>query len=470
VDSKSKSATRWVVILTGIGSLMAALDTVVVGTALPTIRANLGASVDQLQWTVNGYALTFAVLLLTGAALGDRFGRRRMYATGLTLFALASAACALAPNIGVLIAARAVQGAGAALLTPLALAMLGAAFPPDKRGAAIGIFSGITGISVALGPLVGGAVTQGISWEWIFWLNVPIGLAAAPLVLLKLPESHGADRSLDFRGLALMAAASFGIVWGLVRANTVGWGSVEVIVSFAAGVALIACFIVWERRAKTPMLPPHFFRNRAFAAGNAGIFFTFASLFSLVFFGAQLMENGLGSGPLQAGLRLMPWTATFITIAPAAGALADRFGSRPFMVAGLALQAAGQLWLALVITPGVAYGALLGPFIVAGIGVSMAIPAGQSAVMSAVSESALGKAAGANSTMNQLGGVFGVALAVATFSAAGSYASVSSFFDGLAPAIGVMAALSAIGALAASALPRAAGELISVLPIPQEAG
>ncbi|HEX9371456.1 MAG TPA: DHA2 family efflux MFS transporter permease subunit [Roseiflexaceae bacterium] len=362
-----KATTRWVLALTGIGSLMAALDTLVVSTALSTIRLDLGASVEQLEWTVNAYNLSFAVLLITAAALGDRYGRRNLYATGLALFAAASAACAMAPSVGWLIGARAVQGAGSALLLPLGLALLSAAFPPEKRGAAIGIFSAITGIAVASGPLVGGAVVQGISWEWIFWINVPIGLLAIPLVLTKMKESYGPGTSLDIRGLALVTGGALGIVWGLVRGNTAGWASPEVVGSLAVGALLVAAFVAWELRASEPMLPMRFFRSRAFSAGNAAIFFTFASLFGAVFFYAQLLQTGLGYGPLDAGLRLLPWTATFITVAPIAGALADRIGERPLMVGGLTLQAVGMAWLALIVEPDISYSEMLAPFIVAGV-------------------------------------------------------------------------------------------------------
>jgi EmrB/QacA subfamily drug resistance transporter len=451
----SKQATmRWVLVLTGIGSLMAALDTLVVSTALSTIRLDLGASVEQLEWTVNAYNLSFAVLLITGAALGDRYGRRKLYAVGLGLFAAASAACALAPGVGWLIAARAVQGAGSALLMPLGLALLSAAFPPERRGAAIGIFSAITGLAVASGPLVGGAIVEGISWEWIFWVNVPIGLLAVPLVLIRMKESFGPDTSLDLRGLALVTGGALGFVWGLVRGNQVGWGSVEVVGSLAIGVLLAVAFVAWELRAREPMLPMHFFRSRAFSAGNAAIFFTFASLFGAVFFYAQLLQISLGYGPLDAGLRLLPWTATFITVAPIAGALADRIGERPLMVGGLFLQAAGMLWLALIAESGLAYSRLLGPFIVAGVGISMAIPAAQNSVVGSVSMEAIGKAAGVNSMMRELGGVFGIAVVVAVFAAAGGYASPAAFTDGFAPAIGVAAGLALAGAFAGLALPR----------------
>jgi EmrB/QacA subfamily drug resistance transporter len=454
----TRAATGWVLALTGIGSLMAALDTLVVSTALSTIRLDLGASVEQLEWTVNAYNLSFAVLLLTGAALGDRFGRRNLYAAGLGLFTAASAACALAPGVGWLIAARAAQGAGAALLTPLALALLSAAFPPERRGAAIGIFSAITGLAVAIGPLIGGAVVEGISWEWIFWLNVPIGLLAIPLVLTRMRESFGPDTALDIPGLALVTGGALGIVWGLMRGNQAGWSSPEVIASLTAGALLVAAFVAWERRARAPMLPMGFFRSRAFSAGNAAIFFTFASLFGAVFFYAQLVQTVLGYGPLDTGLALLPWTATFIAVAPIAGALADRIGERPLMVGGLLLQAAGMAWIALIAGPGLSYSELLAPFIISGIGVSMAIPAAQNSVVGSMAVESLGKASGANSMMRELGGVFGIAVVVAVFAAAGGYASATAFTDGFAPAIGVAAALSLAGAVAGLALPGRRGE------------
>jgi EmrB/QacA subfamily drug resistance transporter len=449
----AKSLQKWAIVLTGIGSLMAALDTLVVSTALSTIRVDVGASIEELEWTVNAYNLSFAVLLMTGAALGDRFGRRRMYAAGLALFALASAACALAPDAGTLIAARAVQGAGAALLMPLGLTLLSSAFPPERRGAAIGIFSAITGLAVASGPLIGGAVVEGLAWEWIFWLNVPIGLLAVPFVLRKMRESYGGDSALDFPGLALVTGGALGIVWGLVRGNAAGWASFEVVASLAAGIVLVAAFVAWELRTPQPMLPLRFFRSRAFSAGNAAIFFTFASLFCGVFFFAQLLQVGLGDSPLEAGLRLIPWTATFITVAPIAGTLSDRFGERPFMAFGLALQTVGFVWIATIAEPGLPYGELVLPLIVAGVGVSLAIPAAQNSVVGTISEESLGKAAGANSMMRELGGVFGIAVVVAVFAGAGSFASPQAFTDGFGPAIGVAAGLSLAGALVALALP-----------------
>jgi EmrB/QacA subfamily drug resistance transporter len=452
-QTSKRTATGWVVALTAIGSLMAALDTLVVSTSLSTIRLDLGASIEDLEWTVNAYNLSFAVLLITAAALGDRYGRRSFYAIGLGVFAAASAASALAPSVGFLIAARAVQGAGAALVLTLGLALLTAAFAPEKRGAAIGLFSAVTGIAVALGPLVGGAIAEGIDWTWIFWLNVPIGLAAIPLVLARIEESFGGDIGLDFPGLALISAAAFAIVWGLVRGNSAGWDSLEIVGALAAGLLLVVAFIARELRAAEPMVPMRFFRSRAFSAGNAAIFLTFASLFGAVFFFAQMLQTGLGYGPLDAGLRLMPWTVTFITVAPLVGSLVDRFGERPFMVAGLSLQALGMGWIALIADSGLTYSEFLLPAIVAGVGVSMAIPSAQNSVIGSFSLEEVGKAAGANSMMRELGGVFGVAVAAAVFAGAGSYASPGDFLDGFAPAVAVLAGFSAVGAIVALALP-----------------
>ncbi len=450
----SRRTSAWVLALASAGSCLAALDTLVVSTALTTLRIDLGASIDQLEWTVNGYNLSFAVLLMTAAALGDRLGRRRMFAAGLALFSVASAACALAPSIGLLIAARVVQGAGAALIMTLALALVSSAFPPDRRGQALGVFFSATGLAVASGPLVGGAVTEGFAWQWIFWLNVPLGLALVPLALARIPEGFGPDAALDLRGLGLVTGGVLGLVWGLVRGNLAGWASPEVVGSLLAGALLLAGFVAWELRTSAPMLPMRFFRARAFSAGNGAAFFAVGSLFCGVFFLSQFMQTALGAGPLGAGLRLLPWTATLFFVAPVAGALVDRLGERPFLVAGPLLQAVGFGWIALIAEPGMAYGPLVAPLIVAGVGVSMSFPAAQNAVVAAVPPEAIGKAAGTNSTMRELGGVFGIALAVAVFAGAGGYATAAAFTDGFVPAMGVGAGLSVLSALCGAALPR----------------
>ena len=443
----------WVLIVASVASLMVALDALVVTTALPTIRVHLGASIEQLEWTVNAYTLSFAVLLMTGAALGDRFGRRRMFAIGLAVFSGGSAACAVAPDVGFLIAARAVQGVGAALVMPLGLTLLSAAYPPERRARALGIFSGITGLAVLGGPVIGGAITQGIAWQWIFWINVPIGLLTIPVVLRRVDESHGPRTAPDVAGLTLVTGAALGLVWGLVRGNSAGWGSVEVIAALAVGALLAVAFVIWERRAAAPMLPMGLFASRPFSSGNATIFFLSAALYGAVFFMAQFLQTVQHHGPLDAGIRLLPWTATLFVVAPITGARISRVGERPFAVAGLLLQAAGMGWIALIAGPDVAYWRLVAPLAIAGCGVSMAMPAIQNAVVSSVAPASLGKASGAFNMMRQLGGVFGIATLVAVFTGAGSYGSAQLFSDGFTAALGVAAGLSLLGAIASLGLP-----------------
>jgi EmrB/QacA subfamily drug resistance transporter len=451
------SKQKWILGLAALAAFMTALDTLVVTTALSTIRGELGASVEALEWTVNAYNLSFAVLLMTAAALGDRFGRRRVFAAGIGLFVAASAACGLAPSVGALIAARAVQGAGAAAVTTLALALVSNAFPPAKRGGALGIFFAVNGLAVAGGPLVGGGITQGIAWQWIFWLNVPIGLALIPLVRRRIPESHGLDRGLDLPGLGLVTGGVLGLVWGLVRGNAAGWGSAEVLGAFAAAAVLLAAFVRVEARAAAPMLPLRFFRVRAFSAGNGSIFCAVGGLFCAVFFMAQFLQAGLGFDPLGAGLRMLPWTATLFFVAPVAGKLVDRVGERPFLVAGPLLQAVGFGWIALVAGAGMDYWTLVPPLVVAGAGISMSFPAAQNSVVSSVPPEAIGKAAGTNSTMRELGGVLGIAIGVAAFAGAGGYASPTDFADGFTAAISVAAGLSLLAALFGAALPARLG-------------
>jgi EmrB/QacA subfamily drug resistance transporter len=446
------SKQKWVLGLTSVASLMVALDVLVVSTALGTIRLHLHASIGQLEWTVNAYALSFAVLLMTASAIGDRFGRRRLFAAGLGLFVAASVACALATSIGWLIVARAIQGASGAIVQPLAISLLSAAFPPERRGQAIGIFGGITGLAVLGGPVIGGAITQGLAWQWIFWLNVPIGLLAIPLVLARMPESYGPRAKLDIPGLALVTAAALGIVWGLVRANSAGWGSLEVLGTLAGGVVMAVAFVLTELRTREPMLPMRLFGSRTFATGNAANFLMYGALFSAVFFMAQFQQLALRQSPFDAGLRLVPWTGMVFFVAPLAGRMVDRIGERPFVVVGLLMQAAGLAWVALIARTTLPFAQMILPLAIAGTGISMAIPAAQNAIMSAVAPADIGKASGTFSTTRQLGAAFGLAFTVAVFAGAGSYATPASFSAGFGPAIGVSAGLSLTGAIAGLAL------------------
>src|SRR5215208_4024101 len=447
-----RTATLWTFAITSVALFMTTLDNLVVTTALPVIRKDLDASLSGLEWTVNAYTLTFAALLITGAALGDRFGRRRMFGVGLVIFTLGSAAAALAPSIEVLIAARAVQGLGGAIV--MTLTILSASVPAERRGLVLGAWGGISGLAVAIGPLVGGAVVQGISWQWIFWLNVPIGLVLIPLALLRLRESRGPNDALDLPGVALASVGLFAIVWGLVRGNGIGWGSLEITASFVLGLIVLAAFVLWELRAIEPMLPLRFFRNRTFTAANVASFLMFFGMFGSIFLLAQFFQTVQGYSPLQAGLRVLPWTAMPIFVAPIAGALSDRIGGRPLMVTGLALQAAGLFWIGIVSTPTVAYAELITPFVLSGIGMALYFAPVANVVLSAVKPIEEGQASGANNAIRELGGVFGVAVLASVFAHYGGYRTGPTFVDGLTPAIYVGAALVAAGAVAALGISR----------------
>ena len=463
---RSTTAQRWVLALTSVAALMVMLDMLVVTTALSTIRVSLGASIEELEWTINAFTLSFAVLLMTAAALGDRFGRRRVLVAGLVVFMAASVACALAPSVGWLIAARAAQGAGSAMVMPLAMALLGNAFPGERRAKALGLFSGITGLATLGGPLVGGAVVQSLAWQWIFWLNLPIGLIVVPLVLLRIEESKGTGGSLDLGGLALVSGAAFGLVWGLVRGNGAGWASLEVTGSLAFGLVLAAAFVVWELRVREPMLPMGFFRSRAFSAGNAAGFLLYGSIVGAAFFFAQFLQTGLGYSPLGTGLRLLPWTATLFVVAPLAGSWVNRVGERRLIVVGMSLQAVGFAWIALIAAPDLSYVAMVPPLILAGCGVSMAMPAAQNSILGAVPRAAVGKASGTFNTLRQLGGTFGIAVLAAVFAAAGSYASPQTFIDGFVSATTIAAVMSLAAAVTGSLLPGRREPEAMVVPPP----
>src|SRR5215210_864781 len=442
----------WALAITSVAVFMVTLDNLVVTTAIPVLREDLHASLSGLQWTVNAYTLTFAVLLLTGAALGDRFGRRRLLVIGIAIFTVASAAAALAPSILALDVARAAQGLGGAIVMPLTLTILSASVPAERRGLALGIWGGISGLAVALGPLVGGAIVTGISWHWIFWLNVPIGVVLTPLILLRLDESRGPASRLDLPGLALASAGLVGIVWGLVRANEVGWTSARVVGSFVVGAALLVGFVAWELRTEHPMLPMRFFRNRTFALANVASLFMFFGMFGAIFFISQFFQTVQGLSPFQSGLRILPWTAMPMLVAPIAGALSDRIGGHRLMGAGLALQAIGLVWIAAVSTPTTPYVEFVGPFLISGVGMALFFAPVANVVLSSVRPEQEGQASGANNAIRELGGVFGVAVLAAVFTVNGGYGSGQQFVDGMNPAVMIGAALVAVGAIAAFAI------------------
>jgi EmrB/QacA subfamily drug resistance transporter len=449
-DSKRRG---WTLAIVSIGLFMVVLDNLVVNVALPSIHRDLGASIQALEWTVNAYVLAYAVLLLTGAALGDRFGRKRLFIAGIALFTASSAAGALAPSTGLLIAARAAQGIGAAIVTPLTLTLIADAFPPERRGVALGVWSGISGTAVALGPLVGGAVIQAASWHWIFWINVPIGIALIPLAATRLVESHGSSRHLDLGGLALASAGLFGIVFGLVQSQSQGWTNPTVVTALAAGAMLVLAFIAYELRAAEPMLPLSFFAKRSFAVTNAVSLAMYFGMFGSIFFLSQFLQNVLGNTPLQAGVKLLVWTGATMVSAPLAGYFSERYGSRLFMVAGLVLQAVALAWLAVLAGVHTSYASMVGPFILAGSGMGLVFAPSASAVLASVRTDQAGQASGATNAIRELGGTLGIAVLATVFTSHGSYASSPAFVNGLLPAMWVGVGVLGVGALIAAVLP-----------------
>ena len=466
-DSDVRGGKYWVLGVTALASFMMALDALVITTAFAAIRGDLSASVETLQWTVNAYNLVFAVLLLTGAALGDRFGRRRMFAAGIFLFVLASVACALSGSVEWLIAARSVQGAGAALVMPLAMAILSGAFAREERARALGIFSGVTGFALIIGPAIGGFITESFGWRWIFWINLPIGLIATALVCMRLREGFGPKADLDILGMVVVAAAALALVWGLLRGNVAGWTSAEVMSPLAAGVLLAAAFVIWERRARAPMVPMRLFRSRAFAAGIAASFLFYAAMYGVLFLLPQFLQTALGYGPLGGGLRLLPWTATLFVTAPIAGAVVNKVGERPLVVIGLLMQAIGLGWIAMIAAPSLAYSTLIAPLVLAGVGVSMAMPSAQNAILSSVAAAEMGKASGVFNMGRFLGGMFGICALVAVFSGKGSVDSAATFSAGFAAAMAVASALSLLGAVAGLWLP--ARRRVALAQVPRSA-
>lgn len=453
VPTTGRGGAVWALVITSVAGFMAALDNLVVTTALPSIRKDLGGGLHDLEWTVSAYTLTFAVLLMTGAALGDRFGRRRLFLTGLTIFTGASAAAALAPGIDSLIAARAVQGVGAAIMMPLTLTLLTAAVPTARRGMAYGIWGAVNGLAVASGPLIGGSLTEHISWQWIFWLNVPLGVVLLPLARLRLAESHGTGARLDIPGTLLASGGLFGIVYGLVRGPSDGWTDSVVLLALFAGAALLTAFVLYSTRAKNPMLPMRLFRSRAFSGINAASLLMFLGMFGSIFLLSQYMQGVLGYSPTEAGLRMLPWTGMPMLVAPIAGILSDRIGGRPVVATGLFFQAAGLAYMASVVTVDASYSAQLPGLILSGIGMALFFAPASNLVMSSVRSEEQGIASGANNALREVGGALGIAVMASIFSAQGGYASGQSFVDGLRPALVTGAAVVAVAGVAALLIP-----------------
>ncbi|GAA2637632.1 DHA2 family efflux MFS transporter permease subunit [Paractinoplanes durhamensis] len=438
----------------GIPTFMVTLDNLVVSTALPVIKEDLGASLTDLQWFVNAYTLPFAAFLLTAAALGDRIGRRRMFLAGITVFTLASAAAGLATESWQLTLARAIQGLGGAAVAPLALTLLAQAVPDRLRTAAVGAWGGISGLGVAVGPVVGGAVVEGLDWHWIFWLNVPVGVVAVILAVTVLDESRGGARRLDPLGLLLSAGGMLLLIWGIVDGPDHGWTSARVLGMLITGAVLMTSFLLWQARNTTPMLPLSLFRTRGFSLVNIVTLTFSAGTFGAVFLLAQFFQVVQGLSPLDSGLRTLPWTMAPMIVAPLAGIFGDRLGQRNLIFAGQVLLAGAILWMGLATTATVSYSDLVIAFAMAGVGMGLTFAPISTMALASVTEQQRGVASGANNTIRELGVAAGVAVLASVFSSYGGYTTHQTFVDGLRPAVFVGAAIVAAGAVAALWLPR----------------
>ncbi|WP_029288912.1 DHA2 family efflux MFS transporter permease subunit [Cellulomonas sp. HZM] len=436
---------------------MATLDNLVMTTALPVLHTALGASLEQLQWMVNAYTLAFASLMIAAATLGDRWGRRRVFVAGIVVFGLASVASALAGSAGALIAARAAQGAGAAAIMPLSLTLLAGAVPPARRAMAIGVWGAVSGLGVALGPVIGGAVVEGISWQAIFWINVPVAVVAIGLVRYALPESYGRRQPLDLVGLVTAALGVLAVVWAVVHGNEDGWTSGPVLGGLVGGTALLVAFLVRERRTDHPLVPLRLFRIRSFSVANASAFLFSAGVFGSVFVLSQYFQVALGYSPLAAGVRTLPWTAAPMLVAPLAGMLAPRVGVRPLLAGGLALQAVGLAWQALMIGDATTYAELVPGLALAGIGMGLTFAPAATAVLADTVADDHGTASSVNATLREVGGAVGIAALMAVFLAAGGTLSPDGYAQGLRPAALVGAVVVGFGAVVALLMPRSTG-------------
>jgi EmrB/QacA subfamily drug resistance transporter len=433
---------------------MVTLDNLVVTTALPSIRADLNASLSQLEGVVNAYTLTFGVLMLLGASAGERFGRRGTFAAGLLLFTAASAACALAPSADALIVARAIQGVGGAVVLPLSLTLLADAFPDDSRGLALGIWSGISGIGVALGPLVGGLVVEAGSWQWVFWINVPVGVMAA-LACCALAPSVARRRRIDIRGAVLGTAGLAGVVVALGGTQHASWLSGRVLVPLVAGLVLLAGFLLWERVAPEPMLPLGLFAFPVFRAVNYVNVTMYFGMFGCIFLLAPFLQIVQGLSPLEAGVRILPWTLMPLVVSPIAGIYCDRVGARKLIGWGMALQATALAWIALILSPDLTFAQLLFPCLLGGVGMALVYPPTSAAMLASVDEADAGVASGAVNSLRELAGAVGIAVLAWVFTTSGGATGASSYVSGLAPALLVGSGVLASGLLAVRRLPGA---------------
>jgi len=448
---------------------MIMLDNTVVNVALPSIQDDLGASLSGLEWTVNAYTLTFAVLLVTGGRLGDIFGRRLVFLCGVVVFALSSAAIGFAPTQGWLVTGRAVQGVGAAFMMPGTLSIITNAFPAEERGKAIGTWAGVSALALAIGPVVGGALAEYVSWRAIFFLNLPVAAAAVAVTLFAARESRdeSVERTVDWAGIAAITVGLTALTLALVEAGAWGWGSPRILGLFALSIAGLVAFAQIERRVKVPMVDFSFFGSRTFLGTNIVAFIITFSMLGMFFFLTLYMQNILDYSPLEAGVRFLPTTLMVIIVAPIAGRLTDSIGPRPLITAGLTLVATSLLWQSFL-TPTSGFDFLLPGFVLMGIGIALVMSPMSTAAMNAVDQSKAGVASGILSMSRMVGGTLGVAV-LGTF--IGQTASRADFVNSLGEGLLIGSLVAFAGAIVAWTLvsPELAGGAVRPAPATGEA-
>jgi EmrB/QacA subfamily drug resistance transporter len=445
----------WTLAAVAFGLFMIMLDNTVVNVALPSIKRDLNVSISSLEWVVNGYFLTFAVLMLTGGKLADQFGRRRIFIFGLLVFTLSSLACGLATNGETLIGARAVQGVGAAMMNPATLSIITATFPPRQRGTAMGIWVGVSAVALALGPITGGLLAEHAHWSWIFFINVPIGALAIIVAQIVIKESKDTSREqrLDFPGLLSSGVALFALTYSLIEANSKGWTSAEILLLFGVAAAGLAAFVALEQRQRAPMLDLSLFKNRTFTGANATMMLVALAMFGVFFFVSLFVQGILGYSPVQAGASFLPMTLCIIFFAPVSGKLSDRLGARWLMGGGMVLVSL-SLVLFSFLDESSSFWDLFPALLVGGAGMAMAMTPTTAAAMSSVPVDKAGVGSGVLNSMRQVGGSLGVAIMGAIL---GSYVNVAptnaeyvgQFVNGFQAALHVAAAIAFAAALVA---------------------
>jgi EmrB/QacA subfamily drug resistance transporter len=452
----------WTLAAVAFGLFMIMLDNTVVNVALPSIAADLQADLSELQWIVTGYALTFASLMLTGGKLADLLGRRRIFVVGLVIFTLSSLACGLATSEEFLIGARVVQGAGAALMNPATLSIIAATFPPRQRGMAIGIWAGVSALALAIGPLVGGLLTEHVDWSWIFFVNVPVGVVAIAASLILIPESkdESTEQRLDLPGLLTSGLGLFALTYGLIEANTYGWTSGRILGSFTVGLVLLVAFVLLEMHQRIPMLDLALFRNGTFAGANIAVLLVALAMFGVFFFVSLYMQGILGYSAVETGAAFLPLTVLIILVAPIAGKTSDRIGSRWLITAGMLLVTAQLLSFSRLGVDSTFFNLLPG-LLVGGVGIALVMTPSAAAAVRALPVDKSGVGSAVLNAFRQVGGSMGIALMGAIMAnevgrASGPevFRDPQRFVDGFSTTLQVAAGISLLGAVVAAVLVR----------------